>query len=177
MKVFKIIAFILYRSIAIHLPRSSTPYVGNISKLSRRVLAKVLFKEFGTNLNIENGARFGMGENIIIGDNSGIGVNALIPPNTIIGDNVMMGPDCIIYSSNHNYKDLTIPMNKQGNGPALQTVIGNDVWIGGRVIILPGKKIGNGVIISAGSIVTKDLEDYGIYGGNPAKLISSRLKL
>ena len=129
----------------------------------------------GKNVNIENGARFGYGENIVIGDNSGIGVNALIPPNTIIGDNVMMAPDCIIYSSNHNFKDITTPMNQQGHGPIKQTVIGNDVWIGGRVIILPGKKIGNGVIISAGSIVTKDLEDYGIYGGNPARLISSRL--
>lgn len=170
----KIIAFIIYRALAIHLPRSSSPFLGGLCKKIRRFLVSFMFKKIGKNVNIEQGARFGFGESVCIGNNSGIGVNALIPPNTIIGNDVMMAPDCIIYSSNHKYKDLSIPMNQQGHEDSKPTIIGNDVWIGGRVIILPGKKIGNGVIISAGSIVTKDLEDYGIYGGNPAKLIKSR---
>lgn len=173
----KVIAFILYRTVAIHLFRSSTPVVGKYFKKVRGLLASVMFKKMGKNVNIEQGARFGFGQNVEIGDNSGIGVNASIPADTIIGNNVMMGPDCIIYASNHKFSDINTPMNQQGNTPALQTIIGDDVWIGGRVIILPGKKIGNGVIISAGSVVTKDLEDYGIYGGNPAKLIKSRKDL
>jgi maltose O-acetyltransferase len=85
-----------------------------------------------------------------------------------------MGPDCIIYHANHKFSDIKTPMCFQGHEHPKQTVIGDDVWIGGRVIITPGKKIGKGVIIAAGSIVTKDLEDYGIYGGNPAKLIRYR---
>lgn len=116
-----------------------------------------------------------MGRKITIGNNSGIGINANIPSNTIIGNDVMMGLDCIIYAANHNFKDLKIPMNKQGHSENKTTVIGDDVWIVGRVLILPGKKIGNGVIIGAGSVVTKNLEDYGIYSGNPAKFIKSRI--
>ncbi len=170
----KTVAFLIYRLFAFYLPKSNAFLVGPSCKKFRGYLASFFFKSCGKNINIEKGARFGKGEGISIGDNSGIGVNASIPSNTVIGDNVMMAPDCIIYASNHRFEDTSIPMNQQGHVKALQTVIGNDVWIGGRVIILPGKKIGNGVIIAAGSVVTKDLEDFGIYGGNPAKLIKYR---
>ncbi len=54
------------------------------------------------------------------------------------------------------------------------TIIGNDVWIGYDSIIMPGIKIGNGVIIATKSVVTKDVEPYSIVGGNPAKLIRKR---
>lgn len=54
------------------------------------------------------------------------------------------------------------------------TVIGNDVWIGQNVTIMPGVKIGDGAIIAANSIVGKNIESYSIYGGNPAKLIKKR---
>lgn len=54
------------------------------------------------------------------------------------------------------------------------TLIGNDVWIGDNVLICGGCSIGDGVIIGAGSVVTKDLEPYGIYAGVPAKLIKER---
>ncbi len=57
-----------------------------------------------------------------------------------------------------------------------EVVIGNDVWIGANVIILPGVKIGNGAIIAAGAVVTKDVEPYAIVGGVPAKLIKYRFK-
>ncbi|AZO51242.1 CatB-related O-acetyltransferase [Mesorhizobium sp. M4B.F.Ca.ET.058.02.1.1] len=53
-------------------------------------------------------------------------------------------------------------------------VVGNDVWIGSRAIILSGVKIGHGAVIAAGSIVTKDVEPYALVGGNPAKLIKRR---
>ena len=56
-------------------------------------------------------------------------------------------------------------------------VIGNDVWIGGRVIILPGVKIGNGAIIGAGSVVTKDVSEYDVVAGNPARVIKNRKSL
>jgi maltose O-acetyltransferase len=171
----KFFIFLVYRSIAMHLPKSNKPYVGSICKLIRGTLASKIFEKAGKNINIERGAKFAYRNNIRIGDNSGIGINANIPPNISIGDNVMMGPDCIIYAANHKFSDITIPMNEQGHSPVLETVIGNDVWIGGRVIMLPGKIIGNGVIIGAGSIVTKNLDDYGIYGGNPAKLIKKRI--
>lgn len=55
------------------------------------------------------------------------------------------------------------------------TVIGNDVWIGENAVIYPGIKIGDGAIIGAYSIVTKDVEPYAVVGGNPAKMIKKRL--
>ena len=53
-------------------------------------------------------------------------------------------------------------------------IIGNDVWIGSRVTILPGVKIGNHVIIGASAVVTKDVPDYAIVGGNPARILKMR---
>lgn len=170
----KIVFYIFYRFFAYYLPKSSTPIIGRLCKKMRAFLVSNMFEKTGKNINVERKAKFGLGRKISIGDNSGIGINAEIPSNTIIGNNVMMGPDCIIYAANHNFNDLSIPMNIQGHSKAKRTIIGDDVWIGGRVIILPGKRIGDGVIIGAGSVVTKDLENYGIYAGNPIKLIKYR---
>lgn len=55
-----------------------------------------------------------------------------------------------------------------------EVVIGNDVWIGMRVIIMPGVTIGNGVVIGAGAVVTKDVPDYAVVGGVPARIIKFR---
>lgn len=170
----KFIIFLFYRAVAMKLPKSNTPFVGKISKKIRVAVVSKLFKSVGVNVNVERGARFGYKNNIVIGDNSGIGINANIPPDITIGNNVMMGPDCVIYAANHKFDETSIPMNQQGHEPMKKTIIGNDVWIGGRVIMMPGKTIGDGVIVGAGSVVTKDLESYGIYGGNPAKLIKMR---
>ena len=90
----------------------------------------------------------------------------------MIGDDVMMGPNYIIYTRNHSFNRTDIPMNKQGMQDFKSVVIGNDVWIGARVIILPCVQIGDGSIIGAGSIVTKDVPPYAIVGENPAKIIS-----
>lgn len=67
------------------------------------------------------------------------------------------------------HMDLVTELPNRGD-----TVVGNDVWIGGNVTIMPGIRIGNGAIISTGSIVTKDVPDYGVVGGKPATLIRYR---
>ncbi|TDP39657.1 transferase family hexapeptide repeat protein [Nocardia ignorata] len=54
------------------------------------------------------------------------------------------------------------------------TVIGNDVWIGNGATLMPGVRVGNGAIIGTGAVVTADVPDYGIVGGNPARLIGTR---
>ena len=87
----------------------------------------------------------------------------------------MMGPNCYIFQANHKYERTDIPIIMQGLTSPRQTVIGNDVWIGRNVSILPGKKIGSGSIIGVGSIVTKDVDEYTVVGGNPAKIIKRRL--
>ena len=66
-------------------------------------------------------------------------------------------------------------MIEQGNDETKPVTIGNDVWIGRRVIILPGVTISDGCVIGAGAVVTKDMPAYSIVGGVPAKVIKSRL--
>ena len=65
-------------------------------------------------------------------------------------------------------------MNQQWSLPKQKVIIGDDVWIGTRVIILPGVRVGTGSIIGAGAVVTKDVPDYAIVGGVPAKIIKFR---
>lgn len=164
----------LYYAIFVHLPSSAGRNVVRrfIRKL-RTSVAEHCFSECGKNVNIEKGADFGTGVGISIGNNSGIGVNCKVRGPLSIGDNVMMGPDCVVLTHTHNFDRTDVPMIEQGMSVE-PVVIGDDVWIGTRVIILPGVKIGNGVIIAAGAVVTKDIPDYAVAGGVPAKVIKYR---
>lgn len=173
-KAMRFFCYILYYYVLQYLPKSSGG--GLFKKIIRSIrsrTASFLFEKCGKNINIEKKAKFGIGKNISIGDNSGIGMNCVIKGPVKIGNNVMMGPDCLILTSYHNFDRTDIPMNQQGGG-LKPVVIGDDIWIGTRVTILPGVKIGNGVIIGAGAVVTKDIPDYAIVGGVPAKIIKYR---
>lgn len=173
MKIKKKLALLVYYFIARHLPASDSPY--NLgSKMIRRKLCQVIFKSAGKKINVEHGAFFGSGNEIIIGNYSGIGINARVTGPVTIGDNVMMGPEVHIYTSNHAFNRTDIPMIQQGNQKNRPVKIMNDVWIGARSLILPGVTIGEGSIIAAGSVVTKDVPSYCIVGGNPAKVIKKR---
>ena len=85
----------------------------------------------------------------------------------------MMRPDVSILTHTHNIERTDIPMGQQGMRVS-EVIIGNDVWIGIRVIIMPGVKVGNGAVIGAGTVVTKDVPDYAIVGGVPARIIKFR---
>jgi maltose O-acetyltransferase len=163
----------LYYIMAIHMPRSERP-LNFGSKGFRRFLAGRLFKYTGQKINIEKGAYFGSGQDISIGDFSGIGIDAKLSGEITIGNHVMMGPEVMIYTYGHKYDDLDVPMVMQGNTEVQPVVIHDDVWIGARAIILPGVTIGKGSIIAAGSVVTKDVPEYAVFGGNPAKIIKTR---
>jgi len=156
-----------------HLPRSSRP-LGLIGKNSRKFVCKNLFKECGTDINVEKGADFGSGKHIILGDRSGIGVDCILSGEINIGNDVMMGPRCALLARNHSYSKLDVPMNIQGYNRMKPITIDNDVWIGFGAIILGGVKVGKGSIVAAGAIVTKNVPPYTIVGGNPACKIGSR---
>lgn len=162
---------LLYNSIAKKMPLSDSR-MNFGSKRLRAFCGKLILEHCGSNVNIEKGAQFSVA--VSLGDNSGIGVNALISSYVTIGNDVMMGPECMIFTSNHGMDRLDIPMWKQKHADPKPVVIGNDVWIGARVTILPGVHIGDGSVIGAGSVVTKDVEAYSIVAGNPAKLIRKR---
>jgi maltose O-acetyltransferase len=169
----KYLCLIIYYSFARYLPVSDEPQSLKLSKPIRGFLARQIFDECGTNINLEKGAYIADGKFIRVGNNSGIGVNAFVQRNVSIGNDVMMGRDVIIMTTSHKTSDPLIPMRSQG-GKEVPVIIGDDVWIGSRVIILPGVKIGNGSIIGAGAVVTRDVEPYSVVGGVPAKLIKKR---
>jgi maltose O-acetyltransferase len=173
MKIKNFICLILYYFFARHLPSSESPYALGSKKI-RRFLCKRLFQSMGEQVNIEHGAFFGKGDTISIGDHSGLGIDCRISGPLTIGRNVMMGPEVMIYTSNHEMKDLDQPMIEQGETPKERVKIEDDVWIGARAIILPGINIGKGAVIAAGAVVTKNVPPYAIMGGNPAKIIKFR---
>ena len=118
---------------------------------------------------------FHLGRYIEIGDESGIGANVDLPEGTIIGKNVMISRNVFILNRNHRYDRLDIPINDQGFYETKQTIIEDDVWIGLRSILTPGRVVRKGSIVAMGSVLTKDFPEYSIVGGNPAKFIKSRV--
>lgn len=90
-----------------------------------------------------------------------------------IGDGVRIGPHVKIIGENHIHEAIDVPIYTQGN-KSKGIEIGDDVWIGAGTIIVDGIKIGAHSIIAAGSVVTKNVGDYVIVGGNPAKVIKDR---
>jgi maltose O-acetyltransferase len=153
-------------------PEDWRPYALFFPKLRALTVSSYLDK-CGKNIRVKSGAEIAM--NSIVGNDSELGSNCVIQSNVVIGNNVIMGPDVKIYSRNHNSERIDIPIQKQGKD-RLKTEIGNDVWIGANVIITAGNKIGNHTIIAAGAVVTKNVPDYAVVGGVPAKILKFRNK-
>ena len=137
-----------------------------------QILRKLMLADCGAEVNIEKDAIFS--QKVTLGDFSGIGINAKIYGECHIGAFVMMGTDVTVITRNHRFDRTDVPMMKQGFEDEKPVYIGDDVWIGDRVIILPGVHIGNGCIIAAGSVVTKDVAPYTVVGGVPAHFIKER---
>ena len=171
MKVKILIGKLVYNLLGKHMPPSDSRFSFG-SKRIRAFCGKLILRECGTNVNIEKGAHFS--SEMSLGNNSGIGINAQIAPYVSIGNDVMMGPDCMMYTVNHGMERIDVPMWHQNFTKPKPIVIEDDVWIGSRVIILPGVHVGKGSVIGAGAVVTKSIEPYSVVGGNPAKLIRKR---
>ena len=109
---------------------------------------------------------------IVCGENFYANAHCHILGEITFGDNVLIGPKVIIWGRDHGYKKDQL-INKQPYTRE-SIKIGNDVWIGACAIVLKGITIGDGAIVAAGSVVTKDVEPYTIVAGNPAKMIKRR---
>jgi acetyltransferase-like isoleucine patch superfamily enzyme len=112
---------------------------------------------------IEVGHRFSVNSGAILDGRGGI----------TIGNDVMIGPHTAIYSSGHNFSQPGQPMTSLDHIMA-PVIISDDVWIGAHVCIPGGITIGQGAVIAAGAVVTKDVEDYTIVSGVPAQVIGKR---
>ena len=171
----RIVCLLIYKLFLSWLPSTNNSFF--ICKLIRKVRSGVAcgcFDKHGKNINVEKKADFGLGNGISVGDNSGLGVNCEVRGPLVMGANVMMGPDVRIMTSKHNTSRTDIPMCQQGHLPKQQVTIGDDVWIGAGVTILPGLTIGTGSIIGTGAVVTKDVPEYSVVAGVPAKVIKYR---
>lgn len=117
-------------------------------------------------VHIDSPSRLSIGCNVSINRGGVINAGGYIN----IGSNVLIGPNCLIYSQNHRYEEVGTLIKDQGYD--LSSVsIGNNVWIAGNVIILPGVTIGDNVVVGAGSVVVKSVPDNVVVAGNPAKVI------
>ena len=171
---------LLYYGLARFLPKSTAPVLGKLSMRIRRAVCRHMFRKDDTHqcrkLVVERGAYFGSGKNFTVGDEVGIGKNFKSLNRIVtIDDYLMMGEDVLFLGGGHEYARTDIPMGHQGSQTSTPLHIAGDVWIGARAIILPGcRRIGHGAIIGAGAVVTKDVPDWAVVGGNPATIIKSR---
>ncbi|HOK41430.1 MAG TPA: acyltransferase [bacterium] len=141
----------------------------------RWLLYKLIFKKIGKLGIIYRGIYFVNTSKLEVGDNLTINIGALIDSRggVKIGNNVMIGPNAVIMSFDHNIYDLSVSMQK-AKPIYKEIIIEDDVWIGANCVVKCGVRIGKGAVIAAGAVVTRDVEEYSIVAGVPAKKIGSR---
>lgn len=136
----------------------------------RNTIYRLAGIKMGKGSTLHMGARFFQPNNIKIGQGSILGDHIFLDGRAklTIGNHVDIASQVMIYNSEH---DLSDPTMKAVTQPVK---IGDYVFIGPRAIILPNVKIGNGAVVAAGAVVTKDVPDQAIVGGVPAKIIGQR---
>lgn len=129
-----------------------------------------LFGKVGKNPNILSGFHCDNGKNIEVGDEFLANYNVVIldVAKVKMGNNVWIGPNTLLATVNH---PMTPGGRRKHLGIAKPITVGNDVWMGGNVTVLPGVTIGNNVVIAAGAVVTRDVPDNSLVAGVPAKKI------
>lgn len=133
------------------------------------------FKYIGKGSEIQDGCRIYNQSKIYIGNNVRIGNGALIEGmgGLKIGNNVIFGPDVTVWTANHNYEKPTkLPYDEKVIFKPVS--IEDNVWVGGKSIILPGVTIHEGAVIGMGAVVTQDVPKCAVVGGNPAKVLKYR---
>lgn len=136
----------------------------------RNEIIKKLFGKTGNNFYMEPPFRCDYGYNIFVGDNfySNYNCTILDCAKVTIGDNVLLAPNVSLFTAGH---PVHHELRNTGLEYAFPITIGNNVWIGGGVIVTPGITIGSNVVIGTGSVVTKDIPDNVIAVGNPCKVL------
>lgn len=136
----------------------------------RNRIIQQLFHSTGEHIWIESPFNCDYGYNITVGENFYANTNCTILDCAMvtIGDNVLLGPNVSLYTPNHA---IDAEERSQGYERSLPITIGNNVWIGGSVTIVPGVTIGDNTIIGAGSVLTKDIPSNVIAAGVPCKVI------
>lgn len=137
---------------------------------TRKELLKELLGSTGENVYMEPNIRFDYGYNTHVGENffANFDCTILDVCEVRFGDNCMLAPGVQIYTATH---PLNPTERNSGREYAKPITIGNNVWIGGSAIINPGVSVGDNVVIASGAVVTKDVPENVVVGGNPARII------
>lgn len=140
------------------------------NKKKMKEMIKNILGKTGEEVFIEQPFRCDYGKNIEVGNNFFANYNCVIldVAKVTIGENVMFAPNVSIYTAGH---PIHPESRNSGYEYGIPVTIGNNVWVGGNVVITPGVTIGNNVVIGAGSVVTKDIPDNVITVGNPCRVI------
>jgi len=146
-----------------------------IGKLPSRTIRRVYLKRYlgtlGAGGGVQMGCRFLNGRKVYLGDRSVLNFGCLLDGRIYpirIGQDVSIGPEATILTLGHD------PNSPDFSDQGGEVIIGDRVWIAYRAIVLPGITIGEGAVVGAGSVVTKDVEAYTIVAGNPARVIGKR---
>lgn len=107
---------------------------------------------------------------VTIGDHTRVGIHCTVIGPVCIGNHVNLAQGITVTALNHNFADSNRKIDEQGISTK-PVVIGDDVWIGANAVILPGVTIGRHVVVASGAVVTKDVPDYSLVAGVPAKEI------
>ena len=153
---------------------------GQIVNLGKNCFVSSLSNIFYSKLDIGDGSVICAdvlmrGCQFTCGRNCSVNAFSYLQGNITLGDYVRIAPRVNICAFNHGISDLLIPIDKQPS-TFQGIIVGNDTWIGAGATILDGVNIGSHCVIGAGAVVTKDIPDYMIVGGNPAKPIKNRIE-
>lgn len=141
-----------------------------------RIRRFILPSDIDSGTLIWDGVHIDNPSNLVIGKNCSVNRGTVIHcgGGVNIASNVLIGPNVTIYSQNHNFIYKNELISNQGYSKE-SVIIEEDVWVASNVIILPGVRVRKGCVIGAGSVLSKDTEEFGVYVGNPAKKIKNRM--
>lgn len=172
MNPVKLVCALLYYTIGRRLPRSFWPG-GRVFSNARVALMRGMGCRIGPGCTIEYGVDIGLRGALVLGPGCELNAGAVLR-NARLGAYVLVGPAVTMLDRQHRMDRIDIPMKLQGEIRYPPTIIHDDVWVGQGAILMPGLTIGRGAVIAAGAVVTRDVPDYAIVGGVPAKVLRRR---
>ena len=172
-KIVRLLASSVDPRALLHMFRMANYYNTNHVR-PRRLIKMGTSPSISPDVIFSNPERINFGDNIHIGSRTHIWAGPSVGRITI-GDNVLIGPDVMITAASYRFDDgspVTSQVMDEGD-----ISIGHDVWLGAKVVVLPGVTIGAGAIVGASAVVTKNIPDFSIAVGIPARVVGQRKRV